>query len=199
MDASVTFSEATAPVKLPTRHCPPVLLRLEPKTTKGGISTMTPSRLASRLQSLPPILHMTVPGPIPGYSKAPRGLFVLPQVARVFTGTVISPSPPPRQCPSRSTIHAGRNLPDKGLRYLRTVRVTAAVHRGFSLQLSPRSLTFRHWAGVSLYTLGFPLAQTCVFVKQSPGLLLCAPSKLHQQVTSPTGGPFIPKLQGPFV
>ena len=62
---------------------------------------------------------MTVPSPIPGYSKAPRGLFVLPRVARVFTGTAISPSPPPRQWPSRSTIHAGRNLPDKGLRYLR--------------------------------------------------------------------------------
>ena len=62
---------------------------------------------------------MTAPSPIPGYSKAPRGLFVLPRVARVFTGTAISPSPPPRQWPSRSTIHAGRNLPDKGLRYLR--------------------------------------------------------------------------------
>ena len=121
MDASVTFSEATAPVKLPARHCPSVLLRLEPKTAKGGISRMTPSRLASQLQSLPPILHMTVPRPIPGYSKAPRGLFVLPQVARVFTGTVISPRPSSRQWPSRSTIHAGRNLPDKGLRYLRHV------------------------------------------------------------------------------
>ena len=62
---------------------------------------------------------MTAPSPMPGYSKAPRGLFVLPRVARVFTGTAISPSPPPRQWPSRSTIHAGRNLPDKGLRYLR--------------------------------------------------------------------------------
>ena len=152
MDASVTFSEATAPVKLPTRHCPSVLLRLEPKTAKGGISRMTPPRLALRLQSLPPILHMTVPRPIPGYSKAPRGLFVLPQVARVFTGTVISPRPSSRQWPSRSTIHAGRNLPDKGLRYLRTVRVTAAVHRGFSSRLSPLPLTFRHWAGVSPYT-----------------------------------------------
>ena len=121
MGASVTFSEATAPVKLPTRHCPPVLLRLEPKTAKGGISRVTPPRLASQLLSLPPILHMTVPSPIPGYSKAPRGLFVLPRVARVFTGTVISPSPPSRQWPSRSTIHAGRNLPDKGLRYLRHV------------------------------------------------------------------------------
>ena len=160
---------------------------------------MTPPQLALGLHSLPPILHMTVPSPMSGYSKAPRGLFVLPQVARVFTGTAISPSPPPRQWPSRSTIHAGRNLPDKGLRYLRTVRVTAAVHRGFSLVLAHRPLTFRHWAGVSLYTLGFPLAQTCVFVKQSPGLLLCAPRKLHQQVTSPSRGPFLPKLQGPFV
>ena len=80
-----------------------------------------------------------------------------------------------------------------------TVRVTAAVHRGFSLQLSPRSLTFRHWAGVSLYTLGFPLAQTCVFVKQSPGLLFCAPRVLHQQVITLPGGPFLPKLQGSFV
>ena len=130
MGASVTFSEATAPVKLPTKHCPSVLLRLEPKTAKGGISRMTPPRLASQLQSLPPILHMTVASPIPGYSKAPQGLFVLPRVARVFTGTVISPSPPSRQWPSRSTIHAGRNLPDKGLRYLRHV-VT---------------LQFRHWS-----------------------------------------------------
>ena len=119
MDASVTFWEATAPVKLPTKHCSLVLLRLEPKTDKGGISTMAPPRLASGLQSLPPILHMSAPGPIPGCSKAPQGLFVLPRVARVFTGTAISPSPPSRQWPSRSTIHAGRNLPDKGLRYLR--------------------------------------------------------------------------------
>ena len=95
------------------------MLRLEPKTAKGGISTAAPPQLASGFHSLPPILHMTAPSPIPGYSKAPRGLFVLPRVARVFTGTAISPSPPPRQWPSRSTIHAGRNLPDKGLRYLR--------------------------------------------------------------------------------
>ncbi len=131
MGASVTFLEATAPVKLPTRHCPPVLLRLEPKTAKGGISTTAPLQLALEVQSLPPILHMTVPSPIPGYSKAPRGLFVLPRVARVFTGTAISPSPPPRQWPSRSTIHAGRNLPDKGLRYLRHfVTPPSPVFRG---------------------------------------------------------------------
>ena len=33
------------------------------------------------------------------------------------------------------TIRAGRNLPDKEFRYLRTVIVTAAVYRGFSSDL----------------------------------------------------------------
>jgi hypothetical protein len=40
-----------------------------------------------------------------------------------------------RQCSSRYAIHAGRNLPDKELRYLRTVIVTAAVYRGFGCEL----------------------------------------------------------------
>ena len=133
---------------------------------------MAPLRLASKLQSLPPILHMTVPSPIPGYSKAPRGLFVLPRVARVFTGTAISPSPPSRQWPSRSTIHAGRNLPDKGLRYLRqivtpqfpvkkrllTVKTDYRVGRSFlpasacrhaDRTISSRSLRQRVWRMVS--------------------------------------------------
>ena len=33
------------------------------------------------------------------------------------------------------TIRAGRNLPDKEFRYLRTVIVTAAVYRGFNSYL----------------------------------------------------------------
>ena len=33
-----------------------------------------------------------------------------------------------RQCPDHYTIRAGRNLPDKEFRYLRTVIVTAAVY-----------------------------------------------------------------------
>ena len=154
---------------------------------------MAPFSLAQEFHSLPPILHMTAPSPIPGYSKAPRGLFVLPQVARVFTGTAISPSPPLRQCPSRSTIHAGRNLPDKGLRYLRTVRVTAAVHWGFRNELAPIALTFQHRAGVRPYTSTYVLAEPCVFDKQSllPGLchlLMVAQKKVF----------FIPKLQKHF-
>jgi hypothetical protein len=35
-----------------------------------------------------------------------------------------------RQRSSRYAIRAGRNLPDKEFRYLRTVIVTAAVYRG---------------------------------------------------------------------
>ena len=98
---------------------------------------MAPPKLAPRLQSLPPILHMMSLDSVPSYSKAPRGLFVLSRVTRIFTGTSISPSPSLRQRPSRYTIRAGRNLPDKGFRYLRTVIVTAAVHWGFSSELPP--------------------------------------------------------------
>jgi len=94
----------------------------------------------------------------------------------IFTHTSISPSPLLRQCPDRYAFRAGRNLPDKEFRYLRTVIVTAAVHRGFNSELRlrlPLLLTFRHWAGVSPYTSPCGFAETCVFVKQSPGPLHC--------------------------
>ncbi len=135
MGASVTLWEATAPVKLPTWHGPSIASRLESRLWKSGISRLTPPRLASGLQSLPPILHIHNPSPLPSYSKAPRGLFVLSRVTGIFTGLAISPSPSLRQRSGRDAIRAGRNLPDKGFRYLRTVIVTAAVHRGFSSEL----------------------------------------------------------------
>ena len=78
-----------------------------------------------------------------------------------------------RQCPDRYTIRAGRNLPDKEFRYLRTVIVTAAVYWGFNSMLAHLLLTFQHRAGVSPYTSSFDLAETCVFAKQSPGPILC--------------------------
>ena len=96
---------------------------------------MTPRRLASTLQSLPPILHMQSQDPMAGYSKGARGLFVLSRVIGILTDTPISPSSRRRQRPSRYAIRAGRNLPDKEFRYLRTVIVTAAVYRGFSSEL----------------------------------------------------------------
>ncbi len=39
------------------------------------------------------------------------------------------------KCSGRYAIHAGRNLPDKELRYLRTVIVTAAVYWSFGCEL----------------------------------------------------------------
>ena len=112
----------------------------------------------------------------PGCSKAPRGLFVLSWETRIFTGTSISPSPLLRQCSSRYSLRAGRNLPDKEFRYLRTVIVTAAVHRGFASMLRTHlRLTFRHWAGVSPYTSACAFAETCVFGKQSLEPFHCGP------------------------
>jgi hypothetical protein len=135
---------------------------------------------------------------MPNWSKAPRGLFVLSRGVRIFTDPSISPSPSSRQRPDRDAIRAGRNLPDKEFRYLRTVIVTAAVHRGFDSQLAPLLLTFRHWAGVSPYTAPCGFAETCVFGKQSPGPFHCDPPVLRQPVPSHQGVPLLPKLRGQF-
>ena len=101
---------------------------------------MTHTYLAIHDQSLPPILHITYPKSIRSYSKGARGLFVPQRVIGIFTDTTISPSSWPRQCPDRYTIRAGRNLPDKEFRYLRTVIVTAAVYWGFSSDLRSKLL-----------------------------------------------------------
>ncbi len=114
-------------------HSPPLGIQY----IKGGISRTAPSRLASGLHSLPPILHMMYQIPIPGCSKGPRGLSVLLRVSGIFTATTVSLSLWPRQCPDRYAIRAGRNLPDKEFRYLRTVIVTAAVYRGLVSELLP--------------------------------------------------------------
>ena len=121
---------------------------------------------------------------MPSYSKAPRGLFVQLRVKSIFTPISVSPGPLLRQCSSRYAFRAGRNLPDKEFRYLRTVIVTAAVHRGFSSELAPLPLTFRHWAGVSLYTSSYDFAQTCVFGKQSLEPFLCGPLVPHLCLSS---------------
>ncbi len=119
-----------------------IFVELGPKLQKSGISRATPQILAYLLQSLPPILHIYNPSPVPSYSKAPRGLFVLSRVTRIFTGLAISPSPSLRQRSGRYTIRAGPELnPTKGFRYLRTVIVTAAVHRGFGSELCGKPRT----------------------------------------------------------
>ena len=163
---------------------------LGPKLNQAGISTTAPPILAYQFLSLPAILHKLSPNSISSYSKAPRGLFVLLRVTSIFTRSSISPGPSLRQCPTRYAFRAGRNLPDKEFRYLRTVIVTAAVHRGFISELAPLHLTFRHWAGVSPYTSSFEFAETCVFGKQSAGPFLCGPHTLQMCIFHPQGRSF---------
>ena len=81
------------------------------------------------------MLHSEVQRPMTSYSKGAWGLFVLLRGLGILTETAISPSAWSRQCPSRYAIRAGRNLPDKEFRYLRTVIVTAAVYWGFDQEL----------------------------------------------------------------
>ncbi len=94
-----------------------------------------------------------------------------------------------RQCSSHYAIHAGRNLPDKELRYLRTLIVRAAVYRSFGCGREPPSLTYRHRAGVRLYTSSYEFAESCVFSKQLPEPLCCGLL---------AKAPLIPKLRGQF-
>ena len=94
---------------------------LDASPRKSGISPAPPPPPRGRVRWLPPILRMPRADAMPSCSKAPRGLFVLSRGTRIFTGTSISPSPRSRQCSSRYAFRAGRNLPDKEFRYLRTV------------------------------------------------------------------------------
>ena len=129
----------------PQSNCPPdtvlqnaQLCELEDPSNKGSIPTLPPVRLASYFLWLLPILYMFNKYSISSYSKAPWGLSVLSRVTRIFTGIIISPSLSLRQCPNHYTFRAGRNLPDKEFRYLRTVIVTAAVYWGFNSNLRLR-------------------------------------------------------------
>ena len=112
-----------------------LLLALESQQQKGGIPTSAPHRPRAMLRRLPPILCICHRDSISSCSEAPWGLSVQSRVTCIFTGISISPGPSLRQCPNHYAFHAGRNLPDKEFRYLRTVIVTAAVHRGFSSML----------------------------------------------------------------
>ena len=99
---------------------------------------------------------------------------------RIFTDKYISPSFSLRQCAYRYTFRAGRNLPAKAFRDLRTVIVTTAVfYRGLSYKYLSASLTFRHWVGVSFHTLSYDFAETYVFGKQSPAPGFCSPISRH--------------------
>src|SRR5699024_1245704 len=111
---------------------------LEWSFIKGSIPPTPQARLTSNCQRLLPILYMINKHSISSCSEAPWGLSVLSRVTGIFTGTIISPSLSLRQCPNHYAFRAGRNLPDKEFRYLRTVIVTAAVYWGFNSYLRLR-------------------------------------------------------------
>src|SRR5262249_1545910 len=74
---------------------------------------------------------------IRSYSKGAWVFSVLRGAGGIFTAVTVSPRSSPRQSFSRYTIRAGRNLPDKEFRYLRTVIVTADIHGDLATELPP--------------------------------------------------------------
>ncbi len=156
---------------------------------------MPPRKLAPADHRLPPMLHSSVQRAMTSCSKGAWGLFVLSRELGILTETAISPSAWSRQCPSRYAIRAGRNLPDKEFRYLRTVIVTAAVYRGFGSELRACALTPplnlpAPGRRQCIYGALCGLACTCVFAKQSLGPIHCGPHRLPAQGRHQQGHPF---------
>ena len=88
------------------------------------------------------MLRIHIQNTISAYSKGAQGLSVLPQVGGIFTAIYNFAKKPLRDSDSgRFTIRAGRNLPDKEFRYLRTVIVTADIHGDLGSELRPASGT----------------------------------------------------------
>ena len=138
---------------------------------------------------------------LPSCSKGSWGLSVLPRVEGIFTPNTISLSPWPRQRRCCYAIRAGRNLPDKEFRYLRTVIVTAAVYWGFDQELLFRlqhQLTFQHRAGITPYTSSYDLAECCVFSKQSQLPILCDLPTLPTRSRTRQQAHLLPKLRCQF-
>ena len=105
----------------------PQIRGLEVRQPKVRISTTAHRQPESPVRSLRTILRIDCPTSMLSCSKGSRGLFVPLRVIGIFTDTTISPGSRLRQCPDHYTIRAGRNLPDKEFRYLRTVIVTVFV------------------------------------------------------------------------
>src|SRR5690606_27873766 len=109
-----------------------------------------------------------------------------------------------RQRSSRYAIRAGRNLPDKEFRYLRTVIVTAAVYRGFGSELRGFPLTPplnlpAPGRRQCLYVILLDFADTCVFAKQSLEPILCDRFPLGAaRAPQVLPVPLLPKLRGHF-
>lgn len=92
---------------------------------------------------------------------------------RIFTGISISLDKCLRQQQSRYVIHAGWNLPIKVFRYLRTVRVTAAIRYYLYSVLQHLLFMSQHWANVRPNIMFRNISQSCVFNKQSLCSISC--------------------------
>ena len=101
------------------------------------------------------------------YSKGAQGLSVLSHLYRIFTVVSISPNQYWRQWGSRQAIHTGRNLPDRSLRYLRTVKVTAAVYQSFKSMHSHIVFPCKYRAGFRPHLSFFNFRQSLVFLINS--------------------------------
>src|SRR5262249_3548827 len=150
----------------------------------------------------PPILDNVPQTPTSSCSKGSRGLSVQPRVLGIFTETTVSPGPSKRQRPSRYAIRAGRNLPDKEFRYLRTVIVTAAVYRGLVSRLRPKANLSTCPSGTgqaSAPIRRLSTSQRPVFLVNSRlGRFTAAPSSSARKGLSLYRGAPSPEVTGPF-
>src|SRR5262249_4876233 len=151
------------------------------------------------------MLHRTHRKPLLGCSEGARGLSVLMRATGVFTGITISPSLSLRQRSDRYAIRAGRNLPDKEFRYLRTVIVTAAVYRGFDLQLRPSCDELTTPLNLpapgrrqTLYVVFMTLQSPVFLVNSRLSLFAATLSRSKSEFLHATRVPLIPKLRGQF-
>ncbi len=158
---------------------------------------MAPPSPKARDQSLPPILRRTHPSPRLGCSKGARGLSVLMRETGIFTGTTDSQCPSLRQCPDRCAIRAGRNLPDKEFRYLRTVIVTAAINRGFGSELPSAEADLTPPVNLpalgrrqSLYVVLLTLQSPMFLVNSRLGQFTATPPSSGREVLHQRGHPF---------
>src|SRR5918997_5456125 len=112
----------------------------------------------------------------------------------IFTGTPNSLCHSLRQLPDRYAIRAGRNLPDKEFRYLRTVIVTAAIHWGFGSELRPYGLT----PPLNLPALGRRQPPYVVFTTLRRPVFLVNSRLGHFTATVPEDGTPSPEVTGSF-
>src|SRR5207249_8113202 len=128
----------------------------------------------------PPTLSIETETTVSACSKGASGLSILRRVGGIFTAITTSLSSSSRQRSTRYTIRAGRNLPDKEFRYLRTVIVTADIHGGLISELrlapDPKISPFRIGHVSHPIRRLHDFAECCVFVKQSVDPFHCDPS-----------------------